>query len=376
MGKKNNSYTASYKLKVISFAEQFGNRAAQRGFGILESNVRYWRKQKEWLKNAKSDSRAFHGPKALSDHEMVHEVRMFYAPRFVSGQTRKKSAQITRVNTVYCNTVYYNMVYCNTVYCNTVYCNTVYCNTVYCNTVYCNTVYCNTVYCNTVYCNTVYCNTVYCNTVYCNTVYCNTMHGTMNLKCSNIWKINVVCDCVPCLFFLKVFISLTVHINKQRFLTPIESCGLRSCHELAIRTIMVTKYYTKKKHCCGWLGDDAPCLLHRWMTWGIVKTLTTFGFTSVRRSWVVKHLDARDSMQECRGVRRRGFVTDCTKACRYTCLSADLVCEVAHSSRLEEQRRSWRNPLAGLCEQREGPRNVASGILGLKFGNQNETRAC
>jgi hypothetical protein len=30
MGKKNNSYTASYKLKVISLAEQFGNRAAQR----------------------------------------------------------------------------------------------------------------------------------------------------------------------------------------------------------------------------------------------------------------------------------------------------------------------------------------------------------
>jgi hypothetical protein len=39
VGTKNNSYTASYKLKVISFAEQFGNRAAQREFGILESNV-------------------------------------------------------------------------------------------------------------------------------------------------------------------------------------------------------------------------------------------------------------------------------------------------------------------------------------------------
>jgi hypothetical protein len=64
MGKKNNSYTASYKLKVISFAEQFENRAVQREFWILESNVRYCRKQKEWLKNAKSDSRAFRSPKA------------------------------------------------------------------------------------------------------------------------------------------------------------------------------------------------------------------------------------------------------------------------------------------------------------------------
>jgi hypothetical protein len=48
-----NSYTASYKLKVISFTEQLGNLAAQREFGILESNMCYWRKQKELLKNEK-----------------------------------------------------------------------------------------------------------------------------------------------------------------------------------------------------------------------------------------------------------------------------------------------------------------------------------
>jgi len=64
MGKKNNSYTASYKLKVISFAEQFGNRAAEREFGILESSMCYWRKQKEALRNTKSDSTTFRGPKA------------------------------------------------------------------------------------------------------------------------------------------------------------------------------------------------------------------------------------------------------------------------------------------------------------------------
>jgi hypothetical protein len=44
--------------------------------------------------------------------------------------------------------------------------------------------------------------------------------------------------------FLKVFIALTVHTNThgyvQLFLTPIKNCGLRSCHELVIRTIMVT----------------------------------------------------------------------------------------------------------------------------------------
>jgi hypothetical protein len=76
MGKKNNSYTASYKLKMISFAEQFGNRAAEREFGILESRVRYWRKQKEALSNTKSDCRAFRGPKAGNypalEDELLH----------------------------------------------------------------------------------------------------------------------------------------------------------------------------------------------------------------------------------------------------------------------------------------------------------------
>jgi hypothetical protein len=83
MGKKNNNYTASYKLSVISFAEQFGNRAAQSEFGILESNVRYRRKQTELLTNAKSDS----GPKAGKSAYFT--------------QTRKKIAQITRVNTAF-----------------------------------------------------------------------------------------------------------------------------------------------------------------------------------------------------------------------------------------------------------------------------------
>jgi hypothetical protein len=52
--------------------EQFRNHAAQREFGILESNMRYWRKQKELLKNAKSDSRAFHGPKAGKSANFMH----------------------------------------------------------------------------------------------------------------------------------------------------------------------------------------------------------------------------------------------------------------------------------------------------------------
>jgi len=75
VGKKNNSYTASYKVKVISFAEQFGNRAAERELGILESSVRFWRKQKK-------------------------KSAYFTHPDFSAAKMKKKSAQITRVNTV------------------------------------------------------------------------------------------------------------------------------------------------------------------------------------------------------------------------------------------------------------------------------------
>jgi hypothetical protein len=81
MRKKNNSYTASYKLKVISFTKQFGNHAAQREFGILES-VRYWRKQKELLKNAKSDIGHFVVQKLENPHILRTQI--------FSGQTKKK----------------------------------------------------------------------------------------------------------------------------------------------------------------------------------------------------------------------------------------------------------------------------------------------
>jgi hypothetical protein len=88
MGKKNNSYTASYKLKVISFAERFGNRAAQRELGILESNVRYWKKPKELLKMQK----------VTVGHFVVRnwKICVFHAPKFFSGQTRKKNVRKLR----------------------------------------------------------------------------------------------------------------------------------------------------------------------------------------------------------------------------------------------------------------------------------------
>ena len=46
---KHQSYTVSDKLRIIQFAEQNGNRATEREFGVSESNVRLWRKSKENL---------------------------------------------------------------------------------------------------------------------------------------------------------------------------------------------------------------------------------------------------------------------------------------------------------------------------------------
>jgi hypothetical protein len=89
-GEKRISYTASYKLKVIC-RKVWEPCSTKR---ILEPNVRYWRKQKELLKNAKSDSRAFCGPKAGKSAYFMHAD-------FSAATLGKKSAQITRVNTVY-----------------------------------------------------------------------------------------------------------------------------------------------------------------------------------------------------------------------------------------------------------------------------------
>ena len=44
---KRRSYTAAFKLQVILHAEEHGNRAAGRQFGIGEAPVRDWRKAKD-----------------------------------------------------------------------------------------------------------------------------------------------------------------------------------------------------------------------------------------------------------------------------------------------------------------------------------------
>ena len=58
------SALVSFKLRIINFAEQHGNRAAEREFGVSESNVRLWRKSKENLEKMPRLKRANRGKKA------------------------------------------------------------------------------------------------------------------------------------------------------------------------------------------------------------------------------------------------------------------------------------------------------------------------
>ena len=71
---KYNSYTAGFKLKVVAFAEQHGNRAAERQFSVSEKLVRGWRKIKHELKHTNVSRRAFRGAKCGKYPEIDVEV--------------------------------------------------------------------------------------------------------------------------------------------------------------------------------------------------------------------------------------------------------------------------------------------------------------
>ena len=59
------SFTAAFKLEVITFAEENGgNMSAQRKYGVSEKVIRGWRKQKDVLRMTKKSRKAFrsHAP--------------------------------------------------------------------------------------------------------------------------------------------------------------------------------------------------------------------------------------------------------------------------------------------------------------------------
>lgn len=52
------SYSAAEKLKVIAYAVKHGNTAARNSFGMNESNVRSWRKNKSKIEKMPKSKKA------------------------------------------------------------------------------------------------------------------------------------------------------------------------------------------------------------------------------------------------------------------------------------------------------------------------------
>lgn len=55
---KRKSYEVGFKLKVVDYAEEYGNRSAEREYGVSEKVVRGWRKQKDQLNQLPKSKRA------------------------------------------------------------------------------------------------------------------------------------------------------------------------------------------------------------------------------------------------------------------------------------------------------------------------------
>ena len=77
MPPKRKSYTAQFKLQIIKYAAENGNRATERKFGVSEKLVRDWRKAEETLIAMKKTKKANRGLKARWPEleERVHNNR-------------------------------------------------------------------------------------------------------------------------------------------------------------------------------------------------------------------------------------------------------------------------------------------------------------
>uniref|UniRef100_A0A674NL54 HTH CENPB-type domain-containing protein n=1 Tax=Takifugu rubripes TaxID=31033 RepID=A0A674NL54_TAKRU len=68
------SYDANFKMMVINEAESSNNCKAAVKYGVTECNVRRWRAQKDGLKNAHSQRKAFRGPQSGRFQELDRRV--------------------------------------------------------------------------------------------------------------------------------------------------------------------------------------------------------------------------------------------------------------------------------------------------------------
>lgn len=85
---KRHSYTIGYKLQVVAYAKEHGNRAAERHFGPppTEKMIRYWRKQEDKLKPASKVKRNLHGC-AAKWPELEQELKNWIVEERSAGRT-------------------------------------------------------------------------------------------------------------------------------------------------------------------------------------------------------------------------------------------------------------------------------------------------
>ncbi|KAH7948912.1 hypothetical protein HPB49_003401 [Dermacentor silvarum] len=91
-------YSAAFKRNVILAAEDIGNSAAGRQFGVTERSIRGWRRQKGALFACSGTRRSFRGPKngtfpeiELALTESVQEQRAVHLA--VSGELMQTKAR-------------------------------------------------------------------------------------------------------------------------------------------------------------------------------------------------------------------------------------------------------------------------------------------
>ena len=78
------SYTASFKLRVVAYAVDKGNRAAGKQFNVDESCVRRWRSQREKLLKTPRNKRAQRGRSAAFP-ELEKEVAEWITEKRKAG---------------------------------------------------------------------------------------------------------------------------------------------------------------------------------------------------------------------------------------------------------------------------------------------------
>ena len=83
-GSPRTSYCASFKLRVVAYAVDKGNRAAGKQFNVDESCVRRWRSQREKLLETPRNKRALRGRSAAFP-ELEKEVAEWITEKRKAG---------------------------------------------------------------------------------------------------------------------------------------------------------------------------------------------------------------------------------------------------------------------------------------------------